>query len=67
MPIFKQPNEKEVPIPYRKPGYYIVMLTESSNEEVTYWTGRVWQRIGTVNSFADADFYWIGKTLLTKY
>lgn len=51
----------------RKIGYYIVMKTESSHEEVAYWTGKSWQRIGVIYTFSDFDFYWIGKETLTKY
>lgn len=63
MGIFKQPNEKDKLIPNRESGYYWAKLSETSNPEIIYWTGKQWQRIGTIYTFNDDCFFEIGKRI----
>lgn len=61
MIIFRQPNEKDKSIINRESGYYSAKLSEKSTPEIIYWTGKVWQRMGTINTFNDESFFEIGE------
>ena len=63
MRLKKQPNENDKSIINRESGYYCAKLSEKSIPEIIYWTGKVWQRMGIVNTFNDESFFEIGERI----